>query len=85
MHDAFDAELISCLIKNEVLVKRAGCLKAADACEFCGLKVAAQPKLGISCEALNRLIDGHQITFRHFSVGIFKIPSVLQGNILFRP
>ncbi len=85
MHDAFDAEPITQLIKVQMLLKRMGCLEATDAGEFHGLKVAAQPKLGMGREALNRLIDSHQITFSHFSVGIFKIPSVLQGNILFCP
>ena len=83
MHDALDAELFTYLIKDEVLVKRACCLEATNACEFHGLKMAAQPKFRMDCEALNRLVNGYQVTLGHFNTGIFKIPPVLQRHILF--
>lgn len=85
MHDAFDAEPLACLIKDEVLVKRAGCLEAANAGEFHRLKVTAQSDFGVGGKTLNRLINSHQITLRHFNVGIFQIPSVLQEHVLLCP
>ena len=84
MHDAFDTEGIAFHVKEQVAVKRSFHLNTPNVSEFGGLKVAAAPQARPFGNALDRFMHGQQIAFGHVEVGIFQIPTVLQGHVLLR-
>jgi len=84
VHDAFNTELIGCRVEDQMLVEGTGDLKTTDASKLWRLKMAADAQVGVTSEALNRLIHCPQITPGHFHAGILNIPPELRSKILLR-
>ncbi len=48
--------------------------------------MSAESKLWMRGKTLNRLVNGHQISLCHLLIfGIFQVPTMLQGHVLFCP
>jgi hypothetical protein len=85
MHDTLNAQVAAIPIEKQMAVKWPSDLDAADAGKFWGGEVAANAKVRLPCDTLNRFMYGQQLTPGDSEVGIFQIPAVLQSHVLLRP
>ena len=85
VHDALDAKGVACHVEEQVTVEWPFHLDTLDVGEFRSPEATTTTQARPFGDAFDRFMHGQQVTLGYVRIGVFQIPPILQGDVLFRP